>query len=203
RMGLRPAGNKDILPVMVALRGGLSPNQLWPIEEALLRLAGEKAPAVSLGNDAIGRKTCHDTWSKWLAENRKTIDMTKLVQDNAILGYTLMVVQNNVIAPGRGLTGEIFELDVKKNVRWKFDLPTYPVDAQIIGGNRVLVAEYQGGRVSERDLKGAIKWEYFCNSNPFAAQRLPNGNTFIAMQGRLIEIDHNKNEVWSYQRPQQ
>ena len=71
----------------------------------------------------------------------------------------------------------------------------------MLGATRVLVAEYQGGRVTERDTKGDVKWEYACGGNPFAVQRLPNGNTFIAMQGRLIEVDRNKNEVWSYPAP--
>lgn len=201
-LAMLPLGDKEILPVMVDLLGELPPSQLWPIEEALLRLAGDKAPAVSLGSDPSARKTCRDAWSKWLTDNAKTVDMAKLVQDNVLLGYTMVVLQNNIIAPGRNATGEIFELDVKNNVRWKFEVPTYPVDAQVISGNRVLVAEYQGGRVTERDLKGEIKWEYACGGNPFAVQRLPNGNTFIAMQSRLVEIDRNKNEVWSYQRPQ-
>jgi len=33
---------------MIDLLGELNPNQLWPIEEALLRLADEKGPNISL-----------------------------------------------------------------------------------------------------------------------------------------------------------
>ncbi|MBI1831677.1 MAG: hypothetical protein HYR84_09530, partial [Planctomycetes bacterium] len=122
---------------------------------------------------------------------------------NVFLGYTLIVQHNNRIGVGGGgNVGEIFELDKEKNTRWKITIPVgYPVDAQVIAGSRVLVAEYQGNRVTERDLKGDIKWAYNCGGNPFAVQRLTNGNTFIAMQGRLIEVDRNKVEVWSYQRP--
>jgi hypothetical protein len=195
--------DKDIVPVMIDLLGELSPNQLWPIEEALLRLAGDKGPSVALGNDPVARKACRDAWSKWYAANEKTIDIAKLSQGNVFLGYTLIVQLNNRIGVGGGgNTGEIFELDKDKNVRWKISMPTgYPVDAQIVGAGRVLVAEYQGGKVSERDLKGDVKWEYACGGNPFSVQRLGNGNTFIAMQGRLVEIDRNKDVVWSFQRP--
>lgn len=196
--------DKDIVPVMIDLLADMTPNQLWPVEEALLRLAGDKAPNGSLGNDAASRKSYRDAWSKWYAANAGNIDMAKLSQESIYLGYTMIVQHNNRIgAGGGGNVGEIFELDKDKNQRWKITIPAgYPVDAQYVGGNRVVVAEYQGNRVTERDtIKGEIKWEYNCGGNPFSVQRLPNGNTFIAMQGRLIEIDRNKNEVWSYQRP--
>jgi hypothetical protein len=203
-MAMLTAQDRDILPIMVDLLGELDPAKLWPIEEALVRLAGDKAPNVSLGSDAASRKACRDGWAKWLADNEKNIDMTRLTADNLFLGYTLLVQYNNRIGVGiKPNMGEVYELDTKKNVRWKIEINTYPVDAQVIGGNRVLVAEYNGNRVTERDIKGDIKWDYNCGGNPFQVQRLPNGNTFIAMQGRLIEVDRNRKEVWSYQRNQQ
>ncbi len=195
--------DRDILPVMIDLMADLDPGKLWPIEEALVRLAGDKAPNVSLGNDPVSRKTCRDGWAKWLADNDKTIDMARLTAGDLFLGYTLVVQQNNRIGGGfKGNMGEIYEMDTKKNVRWKIEVNTYPVDAQIVPGNRVLIAEWQGNRVTERDIKGDIKWDYNCGANPFQVQRLPNGNTFIAMTGRLIEVDRNRKEVWSYQHAQ-
>jgi outer membrane protein assembly factor BamB len=201
-MAMIPLHDKDIVPVMIDLMGELSPNQLWPVEEALLRLAGEKAPNVSLGADEAGRQKCKKAWSEWFTANEAKLDMAKLSAENVFLGYTMIVQHNNRIGAGGGNVGEIFELDKDKNVRWKITVPTgYPVDAQILPNGRVLVAEYQANKVTERDLKGEVKWEYFCGGNPFSAQRLPNGNTFIAMQARLVEVDRNKQEVWSYQRP--
>jgi hypothetical protein len=202
-MAMMSLEDKDIVPVMIELLGELSPNQLWPIEEALLRLAGEKSPNVGLGHDPVGRKKCRDAWSQWYTASAAKIDMKKLSQENIYLGYTLIVQHNNRIGPGGGgNVGEIYELDKDKNVRWKVSIPVgYPVDAHLIAGSRILVAEYQANKVTERDLKGDVKWEYFCGGNPFSVQRLPNGNTFIAMQARLIEVDRNKKEVWSYQRP--
>jgi streptogramin lyase len=38
--------------------------------------------------------------------------------------------------------------------------------------------------------------------DPLAAQRLPNGNTFIATRFQLIEVDRNGKQVFSYLRPQ-
>jgi len=204
-MAMLGSKDKDIVPVMIDLMSDLAPNQLWPVEEALLRLAGDKAPQVSLGTDVASRKKTRDTWAKWYAENEKDIDLAKLTADNVYLGYTLVVQHNNRIGVGGGgNVGEVYELDKDKNVRWKITIPVgYPVDAQVLSGNRVLVAEYQGGRITERDLKGDIKWEHNCGGNPYSVQRLPNGNTFIAMQGRLVEIDRNKQEVWSMQQANQ
>jgi hypothetical protein len=202
-MSMMPLQDRDVVPAMIDLLGELSANELWPIEEGLLRLAGEKAPNVGLGHDAATKKACRDQWAKWLEENEKKLDMTKLAKDDIYLGYTLIVQQNQRIGAGQKNTGEIFELDNKKNVRWKFDINTYPVDAQMIGSSRVMVAEWQASRVTERDLKGDIKWEFNCGAPPFAVQRLPNGNTFVAMQGRLVEVNRNKTEVWSMQRPNQ
>jgi hypothetical protein len=202
-MAMMTLEDKDIVPTMIDLLGELSPNQLWPIEEALLRLAGDKGPNVSLGHDPAARKACRDAWSKWYAANEKTIDIAKLAQGNVFLGYTLIVQYNNRIGMGGGGIGhEIFELDKDKNVRWKFSVQSgYPVDAQMVGSNRVLLAEWQGGKVSERDLKGNVQWEYPCGGNPISVQRLANGNTFIVMPGRLVEVNRNKEPIWSYQRP--
>src|SRR4029077_9522767 len=91
---------------------------------------------------------------------------------------------------------------------WKFDVQGYPVDAQIVkvnGAERVLVAEYnlpptQGGRVSERDFKGEVKWEKNVGGNPIGVQRLANGNTFVVMQNRLVELDRNGNEAFTMNR---
>jgi hypothetical protein len=200
-MAMMTLKDKEIVPVMIDLLGELSPNQLWPMEEALLRLAGDKAPQVSLGNTPEAKKACRDAWAKWYTANEANIDMAKLTAESVYLGYTMIVQHNNRVG---GNVGEIFELDKDKNVRWKMTIPVgYPVDAQIVGANRVLVCEYQGGKVTERDLKGEVKWEYRCGGNPFGVQRLPNGNTFIVMQGRLIEVDRNMTEVWSYQRVNQ
>jgi HEAT repeat protein len=202
-MAMIPAKDPELVPVMIDLLGELTPSQLWPVEEALIRLAGEKSPNVSLGSDADSRRACRDAWSKWYETNAKTLDMAKLTAENPYLGYTLIVQFNNLGGAGANMS-EIYELDKDKKVRWKFSVAggqNAVADAQVLNSNRVLIAEFQFNRVTERDLKGVVQWEYNCGGNPFTVQRLPNGNTFIGMQGRLVEIDRNKNEVWAYQRP--
>jgi hypothetical protein len=74
------------------------------------------------------------------------------------------------------------------------------MDAQVLPGGRVLVAEYSGRRVTERDLRNRILWQQGVVGNPVACQRLPNGNTFIALHNRLLEVTRQGQEVYSYDR---
>jgi HEAT repeat protein len=209
RVGLALAAikEKEAVPVLVDLVGELSADQLWQVEEMLVRLAGEKAPSVSLGTDEAGRKTAHAAWSKWLSEQRGKLNMEDLDKTTPILGYTLLVQQhfNRVVVGGvrRGGSGEVVELDKDRNVKWRFDVQGYPVDAAVVGPDRVLVAEYQTGRVAEYSFKGGEpKWQKAVNGNPIGVQRMPNGNTFIIMQNRLFEIDKQGEIVFDHQRPQ-
>jgi outer membrane protein assembly factor BamB len=71
-----------------------------------------------------------------------------------------------------------------------------PIDARILPGGRVLIAEYQGQVVTERDLHGKILWEKRLTGNPTVCQRLPNGNTFIATYHQLLEVTRGGKEVY-------
>jgi hypothetical protein len=124
--------------------------------------------------------------------------------DRTFLGYTLVVertftriVNGKRIPPG----WQVMEVDRNNVVRWKFNLNTYPVHAEVVGHDRVLVAEFTGNRVSEYDFKGNIKWQQAVNGNPLGVQRLPNGNTFVVLQNRLLELDIKGNTVYQYDRP--
>lgn len=203
-LALVPLKEKEVLPVMVDLLADLPPEQLWQVEEVLVRLAGDKTPAVSLGTSPASRKIARDAWKGWLDKNAASIDLAKLQQPEALLGYTLLVQQtiNRIGVGGRRLGGEVIELDANKKPRWRFGVPTYPVAAQYVGRDRVLIAEYQAGRVTERDLKGNVVWEKAAGGNPIGVQRLTNGNTFIVMQNRLVELDRDGKQHFNLQRPQ-
>jgi hypothetical protein len=78
------------------------------------------------------------------------------------------------------------------------------MDAQVIGDDHVLITEFQNLQVTERNFKGDILWQKRLtgnNCNPLSAQRLLNGNTFIACRNQLIEVDRSGKEVFSYKRP--
>jgi len=72
---------------------------------------------------------------------------------------------------------KIFELGPDKEVVWQIDGLRYPVDVQVLGKNRVLIAEYLGRRVTERDLKGTSLDRAV--PLPIACQRLPGGLTLL------------------------
>jgi hypothetical protein len=97
----------------------------------------------------------------------------------------------------RSGSGRVFELGPDRQVKWEFEDVRYPVDAQVTGPDRVLVAEYLGRRVSERDFKGKVIWERQVEL-PIACQRLPNGHTFIATRRQLLVLDRAGKEVFTY-----
>ncbi len=75
----------------------------------------------------------------------------------------------------------------------------WPLCAQVLPGERVLIAEQNLNRVTERDLTGKILWERQINQ-PFQVQRLRNGNTFIAGRNNLLELDRDGKEVLNQPR---
>lgn len=87
---------------------------------------------------------------------------------------------------------------------------TWPFTAIRLSNGNTLVTLTNGNRVIEFDSDGKISWMVSnadFNGAPLAdpcgAQRLPNGNTVIASYGakegiKLLEVDKNKNIVWSY-----
>ncbi len=189
------------MPILIDLLAELSPEQLWPAEEVLIRLAGEKAPAVSLGSNDATRKAARDAWQKWYAEHKDSIDLARLESPDVLLGYTVLVhqtLQRVVGGKFRGVTYEVQEIKADKSVRWKFDVNTQVVDAQVVGENRVLLAEFQMQRITERDFKGAVLWEKQVGGNPISVQRLPNGNTFVVKNNGMSEYNRRGDEVYTY-----
>jgi hypothetical protein len=187
--------DKESIAPLIALLTELPQEQAWRVEELLCRLAGDKAPPVSLSDDEVARKKCRDAWSEWWTKNASTIDLKTLNDAQRMLGFTLITTVDN------RNQGKVYELGLKGEVRWKIDKLNFPIDAQVLPGDRVLIAEMNANRVTERDLKGKIipgaEWSM---QMPVACQRLPNGNTFIAGRNGLVEYDRNKKEVFKYTR---
>jgi hypothetical protein len=206
RVGRALLGQKDrdAVPVLIELLGQLPVDQLWQVQDLLTQLAGEKAPAVSLGADADSGRRCRDAWRAWWARNAGTADLARLGQVEAYQGYTLIVQQFFQRNPNGGRIrniGQVVELDPNKKPRWKLEVPYYTVDAHVVAGDRVLIAEFQNRRVSERDKKGEVVWDRTVNGNPISVQRLKNGNTFIAMVNELLEVTRDGQTVFSMPRP--
>jgi PQQ-like domain len=193
RVALALVQNRDdkAVPVVINLLPELPQGEAWRAEDLLYRLAeGKSPPAVSLGSDDAAKRKCRDAWLAWWKKHASEVDLAKLKERPALLGYTLIVMLD---------LGKVLELDRADKVRWEINGLTFPLDAQALPGDRLLVAEYHAQRVTERNLKGEILWQRRVNVNgTLVAQRLPNGNTFIATDRQWLEVDRSGNEVTSH-----
>jgi len=186
------AKERDAVPVLIDVLPRLTLVQAWQAEDILYRLAsGRNPPQVSLGNDEASRKKCRDAWSAWWKANEAKVDLALLQETPRLLGYTLVALLDE---------GQVVELGPQKQRRWAVDNLAFPLDIQTLPNGNVLVAEYQASRVAERDPKGEIVWEKRI-VGPLVGQRLRNGNTFIATDSLLIEVDAKGKEVMTITLP--
>jgi HEAT repeat protein len=184
-LALAMAKERDGVAALIDLLTVLEGDSLGQVEEALVQLAGDTAPEVSLGEKAGERAKCRDAWAAWWKANANRVDLARMTT-RPWLGYTLIVdLQGN----------RVYEIDRHGQQRWMINNAGGPVDARILPGNRVLIAEYGADRLTERDFKGNILWERRI-ANPVNIQRLPNGNTFVAtVNGPTFELDRAGQEV--------
>jgi HEAT repeat protein len=177
----------EAIPVLIELIGVLNGEQAGQAHDFLCQLAGEKAPSHP-EDTSEARKKCSADWAAWWKENSARIDLAKLsTPQSHLLGFTVICESN---------TGQILEIGRDGKRRWSFGGVLFPVDAWVLPGNRVLVAECNGAKVTERDLKGTILWQrQGLNGSPVNVQRLPNGNTFIATNVSLLEVDRKGKDV--------
>jgi hypothetical protein len=188
------AKDKESIPTLINLLADLPLERCWPVEDILTRLAGEQAPRLPLGNDTATRHKCRDAWKDWWTKHGDKIDLAKVDLAQRLLGYTLIVEMN------RNQTGRVAELGADGKPIWQIEGLLYPVDAQVLANDRVLITEYRSRRVTERDFKGDVKWEKSLPAVVQGAQRLANGNTFIVARNLLVEVDHDGKEVAKIQR---
>ncbi len=181
------ARQREAIPVLINTLPELPLGTAWEAEDFLFRLAessGRTAPMISLGTDAAGRQKCRDTWLAWWKSEGERIDLAKMQEKTSLQGYTLVVLLDQ---------GNVLELGTNNQPRWQINGLVFPLDVQLVGDKTVLVAEYHGNRVTERDLRGNIVWEQGV-AGPLVAQRLPNGNTFVATDTQFLEYDKDGNE---------
>jgi hypothetical protein len=193
-LALARASDREAVPVLIDLLAKVPQTQGWQIEDFLFRLAEGKSPPTRVLTDKEEvRRQCSAEWAGWWARHGKDVDLARAFQGRALLGYTTIVLLDR---------GEILEVDARKQVRWKITNVVFPLDVQYLPGeggrgDRVLVAEYHINRVTERDLKGKILWTQQIAA-PQMAQRMPNGNTFICSDTRMIEVNQDGKEVFTY-----
>ncbi len=178
---------KASVGVLIDLLNQLPREQLGPVEDVLYRLAGDEGPTVHLGT-APSTDKVREVWAAWWRAHEAKVDLARLTEAPAMLGHALVLFM---------IEGRIQEMDAKGQLRWQIDGLKSPMAAQVVGDDRVLIAEYQGKRVTESNLKGEILWQREIMF-PVGVQRFANGNTFIAARQELIELNKDGAEVFSH-----
>jgi HEAT repeat protein len=196
-LALAGTGQRDAVPALIDLLGVLPVAEVEPAEEYLQRLAGDRAPTnLPSGDDNASRKKRQQAWAAWWKANGERVRLVERYPPagtERYLGHVLLVLANS---------GEILELDRDRKERWKLSGLMNPRDVEVIGNDRILVAEWGAQRVTERNRKGDIIWQKQTQGSfPIAVQRLRNGHTFIACNNKLMEVDRAGNEVYSINRP--
>jgi hypothetical protein len=190
---LADRGDREAIPALIDLLPSVALPLAWEAENILTRLGGEQAPQISLSEEVYSRKEARDAWQHWWKEHGAKVDLAKLKKEPPFLGLTLVAFQD---FQGRG---QLMELGRDGKPRWQFGDLAYPVDVQVVGNDRFLVAEMNGARVTERNRKGEIVWQKQVQQ-PVACQRLGNGNTMIATPTQVLELDAAGKQVFTYNR---
>jgi HEAT repeat protein len=192
-LGCIAARKREAVPVLIALLDQDRQSICWQAEEVLYRLAGEKGPntAVSLVTSEE-RQKARSAWDTWWRENGKTVDLGTL-GDGRQIGLTLAIEYN---------TGRVWEAAPDRSLRFELKGLEGPMEAQVLPGGRVLVAESNAHKVTERDLKGNVLWTLSTKGHePTGCQRLPNGNTFVSTFGKAMEFARDGTSVFAFDLP--
>lgn len=196
--GLLAARDKDAVPVLVALVGEGPVPVAAQAETMLQQIGGEKSPTVSIKDGAPdARKAGHEAWVAWWRDNGDALNLAEGAPGTAYLNLTMVAELNSNNGNGGN---RIYEFDADGKTRWEIKDLQFPIDAQWLRGEHVLVAEYNAQRIVERDRTGKTVWEYKVNNgNPVACQRLANGNTLIATYTNVLEVTPAKKELYNHQ----
>jgi HEAT repeat protein len=194
--GLLAGGDALAVPELISLVAEAPPAWGWQVDELLVRLAGDRAPpALPTGEGTDLRKKTAALWATWWKEHKGSVDVARLGQRERLMGLTLICEYDS--QTGR-VGGRVWETGRDGRPRWQLRDVLGPMDAQVLPGGRLLVAENMANRITERDQAGVIKWEFRVPNNPIACQRLPNGNTFIATYTQVMEVSPTQQVVYSH-----
>jgi hypothetical protein len=188
-VGFLTTKERRAVPVLIDLLRDLPRERGWEAEEMLRYLAGDAAPAVALDDGAEARAACREAWLAWWKKDGDKLDLTKFDPSQAMLGHLLAVIAENNCT--------LYEFGRDGKPLWEIPRLDNSVDARVLPGSRVLIAEMGPNRVTERDFKGNILWEKKLPESPYCAQRMPGGRTFIATRSRIVEVDRDGKEVFT------
>ncbi|MFO0877307.1 MAG: HEAT repeat domain-containing protein [Gemmataceae bacterium] len=191
--GLSLLGEKEAIPVLIALLRDLPIDQAWDIEDYLNQLAGDQSPTEVLTAEVAGRAKAVSAWEKWWAEHNKTVDLARGELGRRDMGVYVLIENWNP-ALGRG---RVLEVDASGKVRWEIKDLQWPNDAQVLRGGNVLVVEQQN-RVTERDRNGKVVGLDRNYPSVFQVERLRDGSTFVACRNQLQIVDARGVATFNY-----
>ena len=190
------ARDRDAVPVLIALIGEANGDLSGAAEEYLARLAADHGPLNLPIGDGDARAKRRDLWAAWWKDNGERVALVDRYAPSAVqryLGYTLLIQPGN---------NQVVELGADGKERFKLAGLLNPQDVQALPGDRYLVTEGNGQRVTERNIKGDVLWtKSVPNFFPISAQRLPNGNTFIVCRNQMLECTRDGKDVYTIGRP--
>jgi outer membrane protein assembly factor BamB len=190
-------GDRDAVPVLIALLGDAPMPLGWRAQDVLQRIAAEASPAVQLEKEDPGKRAeVVSAWRAWWKERGPAIDLAKINLDEGLQGINLLCEVHF-----EKDTGRVWACRADGKPIWEVKDVGAPSDAQLLPGGRLLVAEYQTLCATERDRTGKVLWKKQFTSYPTTCRRLPNGNTFIATYTELLEVAPDGQTVYSYQNP--
>jgi HEAT repeat protein len=181
-LALTRAGEREGISVLIDLLPLLSADESGQAEDVLYPLADDAA--AEMPEDAKKRSA---VWAAWWKANARRIEPSRL-RAAPWLDYTVICDNFN---------NRVFEIDRRGRQRWAIDNVGNPLDAVVLTGQRVLIAETRANRVTERDFHGKILWQKPIVS-PVNVQRLSNGHTFIATShNAIVEVNGEGKEIYS------
>jgi HEAT repeat protein len=192
-LALADRGERSAVPVLIDVLPRVSLAHAWQAEAILCRLAGENTPQASMSQEVASREKARQAWDAWWKKHGDKVDLASLHREPPFLGFTL--VSFNDFRGG----GSVYELGKDGKERWKINNLMFPVDAQVVSDDRILVAEMNGGKVTERNRKGEVIWQTTVQQ-PIACQRLPNGSTFVASPNQIVMVEANGKQTILHNR---
>jgi HEAT repeat protein/outer membrane protein assembly factor BamB len=187
-------GDREAVPALIALLQQDSLEISVRAEELLYLVAGDKAPDASGGDgSAAARKKRHDAWDAWWKARGDAVDLARINAEGRKLGRVMVAETNE----GQ----KVWEYGPDRKERWKLTGFQWPMDVRMLPNGNVLVADMMEGKhVTEHDPSGKLVWkkESAGSGGAVAAQRLANGNTFIATSDRLFEVSRDGKEIVSH-----
>src|SRR5262249_23703560 len=161
--GLLAGRDGAAVPALIDLATGKSDDLAWRAEETLSRVAGDTHPTLPYAAGDAGRAARRAVWLRWWADQEQRVDLARLDERPRLLGVTLVPEMH---------ANKVWECGPDGKPLWEIAVPGCPIDAQVLPGGRILVAELNGHVVTERDRSGKVHWTHAVNT-PIACQRLP------------------------------